>query len=77
MENSGSDVTTRMFQTMQDVWTGQKQKPLSIDDTVAMLMNRLDSHVPMDKEIAGFFRQLKKVVIAQTGKKNLQELDKE
>lgn len=40
-EQSGETVSPAMIQTMQETFTGQKRKPLSMDDVIAMLVGQI------------------------------------
>ena len=76
-EQPGEAVTAAMFQAMRDALEEQKKNPLSIDDVTAMIAGQIGQLAPMDKETVEMFQQFAKKMITQTGKNNLQELDKE
>ena len=73
----GEAVTAAMFQAMRDALDEQKKNPLSIDDVTAMIARQIGQLAPMDKETVEMFQQFAKKMITQTGKNNLQELDRE
>ena len=67
-EQPGEAVTAAMFQAMRDALAEQKQKPLSIDDVMAMIAGQIGQLAPMDKETVEMFQQFAKKVIEQAGK---------
>ena len=62
-------VTAAMFQAMRDALAEQKQKPLSIDDVMAMIAGQNRYLASMDKEIVEMFQQFEKKMIEQAGTK--------
>ena len=66
-----------MFHATRDALAEQKQNSLSIDDVTAMIAGQIGQFAPMDEETVEMFQQFAKKMITQTGKNNLQELDKE
>ena len=73
MENveQPGDVTSAMFQAMQDALAEQKQTPISVDDVTAMIAEQIGQLVPMDEETADLFQKLAKKMIEQTERRKI------